>query len=185
MNRSYFQTLCYMRIEIELGCILFPLIILEMFLQLDCSPPVVHSIDWKLFGKAHTCLYEVPQLTVHVRTKTKPRGWRNSPESSETGLCRVTDMGKGTKTFLQHWRSPRKQWPSSFFKWKKFRTTKTLPRPGPLAKRSNQGRRALVREVTKNSMVTLTELQSSSVEMGEPSRRTIISANLHQLGLLW
>ena len=31
--------------------------------------------------------------------------------------------------------------------------------------------------------VTLTELQSSSVEMGEPSRRTTISAALHQSGL--
>ena len=30
----------------------------------------------------------------------------------------------------------------------------------------------MVREVTKNLMVTLTELQRSSVEMGEPSRRT-------------
>ena len=41
----------------------------------------------------------------------------------------------------------------------------------------------MVREVTKNPMVTLTELQSSSVEMGEPSRRTTISAALHQSGL--
>uniref|UniRef100_A0AAZ3PWJ2 Transposase Tc1-like domain-containing protein n=1 Tax=Oncorhynchus tshawytscha TaxID=74940 RepID=A0AAZ3PWJ2_ONCTS len=32
-------------------------------------------------------------------------------------------------------------------------------------------------------MVTLTYLQSSSVEMGEPSRRTTISAALHQPGL--
>jgi hypothetical protein len=32
-------------------------------------------------------------------------------------------------------------------------------------------------------MVTLTELQSSSVEMGEPSRRTTIAAALHQSGL--
>jgi hypothetical protein len=37
--------------------------------------------------------------------------------------------------------------------------------------------------VTKNLMVTLTELQTSSVEMGEPSRRTNISAALHQSGL--
>ncbi|KAK6293211.1 hypothetical protein J4Q44_G00367120 [Coregonus suidteri] len=51
------------------------------------------------------------------------------------------------------------------------------------AKQSNRGRRALVRELTKNPMVTLTELQSSSVEMGEPSRRTTISAALHQSGL--
>jgi hypothetical protein len=32
-------------------------------------------------------------------------------------------------------------------------------------------------------MVTLTELQNSTVEMGEPSRRTTISAALHQSGL--
>ena len=32
-------------------------------------------------------------------------------------------------------------------------------------------------------MVTLTELQSSSVEMGEPFRRTPISTALHQSGL--
>ena len=41
----------------------------------------------------------------------------------------------------------------------------------------------MVREVTKNPMVTLTELQRFSVEMGEPSRRTTISAALHQSGL--
>ena len=67
-------------------------------------------------------------------------------------------------------------------KWKKFGTTKTLPRAGRPAKLSNQRRRALIREVTKNPMVTLTELQSSSMEMGEPSRRTNISAALHQSG---
>ena len=62
-------------------------------------------------------------------------------------------------------------------KWKKFGTNKTLPRAGRPAKLSNRGRRALVREVTKN------ELQSFSVEMGEPSRRTTIYAALHQSGL--
>jgi hypothetical protein len=41
----------------------------------------------------------------------------------------------------------------------------------------------LVREVTKNLLATLTELQSSSVEMGEHSRRTTISAALHKSGL--
>jgi hypothetical protein len=66
-------------------------------------------------------------------------------------------------------------------KWKKFGTT--LPRAGRPAKLRNRGRRALVWEVKKNPMATLTELQSSSVEMGEPSRRTTISAALHQSGL--
>ena len=72
---------------------------------------------------------------------------------------------------------------SVILKWKKFVTTKTFPRVGRPDKLSNRGRRALVREVTKNLMVTLTEIQSSSVEMGEPSRRTTISAALHQSGL--
>jgi hypothetical protein len=47
---------------------------------------------------------------------------------------------------------------SIILKWKKFRTTKTLLGAGRPAKLSNQGGRALAREVTKNPMVTLTEL---------------------------
>ena len=47
---------------------------------------------------------------------------------------------------------------SIILKWKKFGTAKTLPRAGRLAKLSNRGRRSLVREVTKNQIVTLTEL---------------------------
>ena len=72
---------------------------------------------------------------------------------------------------------------SSILKWKKFGTTKTLPRAGCPAKLSNQGRKTLVMEVTKNLMIPLTELQSSDVEMGAPSRRTTISAALHKSGL--
>jgi hypothetical protein len=69
---------------------------------------------------------------------------------------------------------------SIILKWKKFGTTKTLARAGCLAKLSNRGRRASVREVTKNLMVTMTELWSSSVNMGESSKRTTIFAALHQ-----
>ncbi|KAG2470802.1 TCB1 transposase, partial [Polypterus senegalus] len=68
-------------------------------------------------------------------------------------------------------------------KSKKFKTTRTPSRAGRLSKLSDRGRRALVREVTKNPMVTLSELQRSSVERGEPSRRTTISAVIHQSGL--
>ncbi|KAG2460963.1 TCB1 transposase, partial [Polypterus senegalus] len=67
-------------------------------------------------------------------------------------------------------------------KWKKFKTTRTLPRAGRPSKLSDRGRRALVRDVTKNPMVTLSELHRSSVERGEPSRTTISSA-IHQSGL--
>jgi hypothetical protein len=57
-----------------------------------------------------------------------------------------------------------------------FGTTKTLTRAGHLAIMN-------LKEVTKNLMVTLTELQSSSVEKGEPSRKTTISVAFRQSGL--
>ena len=46
---------------------------------------------------------------------------------------------------------------SIILKWKHFGTTKTLPRAGCPAKLGNRGRRALVREVTKNLMVRALE----------------------------
>jgi hypothetical protein len=46
---------------------------------------------------------------------------------------------------------------------------------------NNRGRRALVRVVTKTPMVTLTELQSSSVEMGElPARQPYLQQSTKQ-----
>jgi hypothetical protein len=51
---------------------------------------------------------------------------------------------------------------SIILKWKKFGTTKTLLRDGCPAKLSNRGR-ALFREVTKNSMVTLTEFLTCGI----------------------
>ena len=55
-----------------------------------------------------------------------------------------------------------------------------LPRAGRLTKLSNQARRTFVREVIKNQMTTLTELQSSLAQMGEPAIRTAVSAALHK-----
>ena len=91
--------------------------------------------------------------------------------------------GEGSQKKSAALKVPKNTVASIILKWNKFGTTKILPRACRPAKLSNRGRRALVREVTKNPMVTLTELQSSSVEMGEPSRRTTISAALHQSGL--
>ena len=91
--------------------------------------------------------------------------------------------GLDTKNIFGALKVPKNTVASIILKWKTFGTTKTLHRAGRPAKLRNWGRRALVREVIKNPMVTLTELQSSSVDMGEPSRRTTISAALHQSGL--
>ena len=54
--------------------------------------------------------------------------------------------------------APKNTVASIILKWKKFGTTQTLPRTGRPAKLNNRGRRALVRQVTKNTMVTLTLL---------------------------
>ena len=89
--------------------------------------------------------------------------------------------GEGYQKMSVALKIPKNTVGSIILKWKKFGTTKTLPRAGRTAKPSNRERRALVREV--NPIVTLTELLSASVEMGEPSRRTTISAALHQSGL--
>jgi hypothetical protein len=66
-------------------------------------------------------------------------------------------------------KGPKNTEASIILQWKKFGTTKTLPRAGHPAKLSNRGRR--VREVAKNPMATLTELQSSSLDLpeGQPS----------------
>jgi hypothetical protein len=65
--------------------------------------------------------------------------------------------GEGYQNISAALKVPKNTVASIILKLKKFGTTKTLPRAGRLAKLSNQGRRALVREVTKNPMVTLTE----------------------------
>ena len=91
--------------------------------------------------------------------------------------------GEGYQTNSAALKVPKNTVASIILKWKKFETTKTLPRAGRPAKTSNRGRRGLVMEVTKNPVVTQTELQSSSVEMGEPSRRPTSYAALHQSGL--
>ena len=73
--------------------------------------------------------------------------------------------GEGYQNISAALKVPKNTVASNILKWKKFGTTKTLPRDGHPANLSNRGRRALVGEVTKNPMVTLTELQSSSVEI--------------------
>ena len=66
--------------------------------------------------------------------------------------------GEGYQKMSAALKVPKKTMASIILKWKKFGTTKTLPRAGRPAKLSSWGRRALVREGTKNPMVTLTAL---------------------------
>ncbi|KAG2471401.1 TC1A transposase, partial [Polypterus senegalus] len=91
------------------------------------------------------------------------------------------NSGEGYRNISAALKVPMSTVASTIRKWKKFETTRTLPRAGWPSKLSDRWRRALVREVTKN--LTLSEFQRSSVEREEPSRRTTISAAIHQSGL--
>ena len=154
-----------MRPEIKLRCILFPLIILEMFLQLDWSPPVVKSIDWTWFGKAHTCLYKGPIVDSACQSKNQAmRSMDLSLELRDRIVSRHRS-GEGYQKMSAALKVPKNTVSSIILIWIKFGSAKTLPRAGHPAKLSNR-RRALGREVTKNPMFSLTELYSSSVEMG-------------------
>ena len=53
--------------------------------------------------------------------------------------------GQGYKRISAELKVPKSTVASIILKWKKFGTTRTLPRPGHPAKLSNLGRRALVR----------------------------------------
>ncbi len=75
------------------------------------------------------------------------RNWFAKSHTSEEEL----------KKILLHWRFT-EACSLHYPLWKKFETTRTLPRAGLLAKLSNWWRRGLVILVTKNLMVTLVEL---------------------------
>ena len=84
---------------------------------------------------------------------------KQKPSHEVEGIvCRASKSVEGTKTFLEELKVPKNTVASIILKWNKIVTTKTVPTAGRPAKMNNWGRRALVREVTKNLMVTLTEL---------------------------
>ena len=95
-------------------------------------------------------------------------------------IVRRHRSGEDYKTISRVLRIPKSTVSYIIRKWKKYGTTQTLPKAGRPTKISNRARRTLVREETKNPMITLTELQSSLAEMGEPAGRTIISAALYK-----
>ena len=105
------------------------------------------------------------------------------PEELRDRIVARHRSGQGYKNISVALKVPKSTVASIILKWKKFGTTRTLPRTGRPAKLSIRGRRALVREVKKNPKITLAELQRCSGEMGQSSRKTTITAALHQSGL--
>ena len=103
-----------------------------------------------------------------MRSKELPKELRDrivARHRSGQGYKIISAALKGSKSTVA----------SIILKWKKFGTTRTLPRPGRPAKLSNRGRRALVREVKKNPKITVAELQRCSREM----ERKFYKVNYH------
>ena len=67
--------------------------------------------------------------------------------------------GEGYKTISRELNVPKSTVSSIIRKWKEDGTPQTLPRAGRPTKLSNWAKRTLVREVTKNPITTLTELE--------------------------
>ena len=95
-------------------------------------------------------------------------------------IVRRQRSGEGYKTISRVLKVPKSTVSAIIRKWKEYGTSQSLPRAGSPTKLSNRARRTFFREVTKNPMTTLTELQSSLAEMREPARRTTVSAALHK-----
>uniref|UniRef100_A0AAY5KIL8 Transposase Tc1-like domain-containing protein n=1 Tax=Esox lucius TaxID=8010 RepID=A0AAY5KIL8_ESOLU len=68
-------------------------------------------------------------------------------------------------------------------KWRKYGTTKTLPRSGRPSKINEKTRRKLVREASKRPTATLKELQEFLASTGCVLHVTTISRILHMNGL--
>ncbi len=77
--------------------------------------------------------------------------------------------GEGYKKNSASLMVPKSTVASIILKWKKFGTTRTLPRAGHPAKLSNWWRRALSRLVTKKLMVTLVELHDHICRWERPT----------------
>ena len=96
---------------------------------------VVNSIDWALFGKAHTCLYKVSQLTIHFRARCFFASGLSCVfhwgEASLWPLCHKAQISEVLQRWLSFWKflpSPHRisgaepEWPSG--SWSPL-----LPRP--------------------------------------------------------
>ena len=73
----------------------------------------------------------------------------------------------GYKKISETLNIPRSTIKSIIKKWKEYGTTTNLPREGRPPKLTDQARRASIRESAKRPKITLTELQSSTAEIGE------------------
>ena len=91
---------------------------------------MINSIYWTRFGKTHTCLYKVPELTVHVREKNQAMRWKELSVEHRDRIVSRHRSGEGQQKMSAALKVPKNTVASIILKCKKFGTTKTLPRAG-------------------------------------------------------
>ena len=79
---------------------------------------------------------------MHIRAKSKPWGRRNACRAQRQD-CIKAQILRRLQTFSAALKVPKSIVASIILKWRKFGTTRTLPRAGCLSKLSNRGRRAM------------------------------------------
>ncbi len=120
---------------------------------------------------------------MHIIAKTKSWGQRTCLQSSEPRLYLGTDLGKATN-ISSSMKVPKSTVASIILKWKKFGTTRTLPRAGRSAKPSHLWKRALSRLVTKHLMVTLVELHDNICRWEKPTKGQTSLQHFTNLGFM-
>uniref|UniRef100_A0A8K9UVG3 Transposase Tc1-like domain-containing protein n=1 Tax=Oncorhynchus mykiss TaxID=8022 RepID=A0A8K9UVG3_ONCMY len=83
--------------------------------------------------------------------------------------------GFGYKKISQALNIPRSTVQAIILKWKEYQTTANLPRPGRPSKLSAHTRRRLIRDAAKRPMITLDELNVSTIT---------VHRKLHEMGFL-
>ena len=135
-------------------------------------------------------IYKGKQLSIEGSTVDSACQSRNSTMKSKELSVELRDRivwwsGEGYKTIYRVLKVHKSTVSSIIREWKEYGMTQIIPRAGCPTKVSKWARRTLVREVTKNPITTLTELQNSLAEMGEPAGRSTISAAIHKSRLYW
>uniref|UniRef100_A0AAZ3S492 Uncharacterized protein n=1 Tax=Oncorhynchus tshawytscha TaxID=74940 RepID=A0AAZ3S492_ONCTS len=155
------SVLCMQTMEMKRGLAMEPVAVQEYCTLKNvnffpCGFVVHQDAPW--LGSSPDGIIFDPSVRPHCQSKNQAM---RSKELSIELLDRIVSRhryGEGYQNTSAALKVPKNTLASIILKWKKFGTTKTLSRASHLVKLSNWGRRALVREVTKNLMVTLTEL---------------------------
>ena len=149
-----------MRLEVKRRCIPFPLVIHWSSLRCFYNLIGVHLWEIQLIGhdlERHTPVY-IRSHRWQCMSEQKPsheveRSVHRAPRQD----CVEAQIWGNVPKKMQHWRSPRIQWPPSFWNGRSLEPPRLFLEVAAQPN-CNRGRRALDREVTKNPMVTLTAL---------------------------